>query len=31
VTSLEFAGRHDGEVTFELTLASAGQLAFTAL
>ena len=22
VTSLEFAGRHDGEVTFELTLAS---------
>ena len=31
VTSLEFAGRHDGEVTFELALASAGQLTFTAL
>ena len=31
VTSLEFAGRHDGEVTFELALASAGQLTFAAL
>jgi TP901-1 family phage major tail protein len=31
VTSLEFAGRHDGEVTFELALASAGQLTFTVL
>lgn len=31
ITALEFAGRHDGEVTFELALASAGQLAFTAL
>jgi TP901-1 family phage major tail protein len=28
VTALEFAGRHDGEVTFELALASAGQLGF---
>ena len=31
VTALEFAGRHDGEVTFELALASAGQLTFTVL
>ncbi len=31
VTALEFAGRHDGEVTFELALASAGVLTFTAL
>ena len=31
VTSLEFAGRHDGEVTFEHALASAGQLTFAAL
>jgi TP901-1 family phage major tail protein len=28
VTALEFAGRHDGEVTFELALASAGLLSF---
>lgn len=31
VTALEYAGRHDSEVTFELTLSSAGQLTFTAL
>lgn len=31
VTALEFAGRHDGEVTFELALASAGQLTFATL
>ncbi len=31
VTALEFSGRHDGEVTFELALASAGLLTFTAL
>lgn len=31
IASLELGGRHDGEVTFELSLASAGLLAFTAL
>ena len=31
VTSLEFAGRHDGEVTFDLTLDSAGEVIFSAL
>lgn len=31
VTQLELAGNHDGEVTFELTLDSAGELTFTAL
>jgi TP901-1 family phage major tail protein len=30
ITSLEINGRHDGEVAFELTLESAGQLTFTA-
>ena len=30
ITSLELAGRHDGEVTFELALESAGELSFTA-
>ena len=29
IASLEFGGRHDGEVTFDLALESAGQLAFT--
>src|SRR5688572_806998 len=29
IAALEFAGRHDGEVTFELSLASAGELSFT--
>lgn len=31
VTSLEFGGRHDAEVTFDLALESAGELTFTAL
>lgn len=31
ISALEFAGRHDGEVTFELALASAGQLTFAGL
>lgn len=31
VTSLEFAGRHDGEITFDLSLDSAGPLSFAAL
>ena len=31
VTSIEYAGTHDGEATFELALASAGALNFTAL
>lgn len=31
ITSLEYAGTHDGEATYELALASAGQLQFTAL
>ncbi|GAA0784151.1 phage major tail protein, TP901-1 family [Roseibium denhamense] len=30
VTALEYAGRHDGEVTFELALSSAGEISFTA-
>lgn len=29
IVALEFSGSHDGEVTFELALESAGQLAFT--
>jgi len=29
VTTLEYAGQHDGEMTFELSLESAGQLSFT--
>lgn len=31
VTSLEFSGRHDGEISFDLSLDSAGPLTFTAL
>ena len=31
ITALEYAGSHNGEATYELTLASAGQLLFTAL
>jgi TP901-1 family phage major tail protein len=31
ITSLEFSGRHDGEVAFDLSLESAGALTFTAL
>ena len=30
ITSLEFAGDHNGEVTYELTFESAGALTFTA-
>ena len=30
IASLEFAGRHDGEVSFELALESAGELSFAA-
>ncbi|MEO0946233.1 MAG: phage major tail protein, TP901-1 family [Pseudomonadota bacterium] len=31
ITALEFAGNHDGEVTFELALESAGIISFQAL
>lgn len=31
VTALEYAGNHNGEATYELTMASAGALTFTAL
>jgi TP901-1 family phage major tail protein len=31
IANLELAGRHDGEVTFELALQSAGLLTFTSL
>ncbi len=31
ITAFEFAGEHNGEVTFELSLESAGALSFTAL
>ena len=31
ITSLEFSGRHDGELTFDLALASAGELVFAAI
>ncbi|MGB5949467.1 MAG: phage major tail protein, TP901-1 family [Parvibaculum sp.] len=31
ITALEFAGEHDGEMTFDLSLESAGQLSFTAM
>ena len=30
VTAIEYAGTHDGEATYEIALASAGQLTFTA-
>jgi TP901-1 family phage major tail protein len=30
IVSLEFAGEHDGEVTFDLSLESAGELTFAA-
>jgi TP901-1 family phage major tail protein len=30
ITSLEFAGEHDGEVTYDIALESAGELAFAA-
>jgi len=31
ITSIEYAGAHDGEASYELSLASAGSLAFTAI
>lgn len=31
ITSLEYAGNHDGEATFEISLASAGALVFAEL
>lgn len=31
ITSLEYAGSHNGEATYEVSLASAGVLSFTAL
>lgn len=31
ITALDYAGSHNGEATFEVTLASAGQLTFLAL
>lgn len=31
LTAIEYAGTHDGEATYELSLASAGQLTFTAV
>ena len=31
ITALEYSGSHNGEASYELTLASAGQLTFTAL
>lgn len=31
VTSVEYAGAHDGEATYEMALASAGALSFTAI
>lgn len=30
ITGLEFAGEHDGEVTYDMALESAGELTFTA-
>jgi predicted secreted protein len=31
ITSVEYAGSHNGEATYELSMASAGALSFTAL
>lgn len=31
ITALEYSGSHNGEATYEVTLASAGELTFTAL
>jgi len=31
ITAIEYAGSHNGEATYELSLASAGQLSFTAI
>ena len=31
ITSIEYAGSHNGEATYEIAMASAGRLTFTAL
>jgi len=31
ITSIEYAGTHDGEATYEISMASAGALTFTAI
>jgi TP901-1 family phage major tail protein len=31
ITAIEYAGNHDGEASYEMTLASAGALSFTAI
>ena len=31
MTALEYAGSHDGEATYEMSMASAGALTFTAI
>ncbi len=31
ITAIEYAGNHNGEATFEMTMASAGELTFTAI
>jgi TP901-1 family phage major tail protein len=31
ITSIEYSGRHDGEAVYEISLASAGALSFTAV
>lgn len=31
ITSLEYGGSHDGEATYDISLASAGELTFTAI
>ncbi len=31
ITSIEYAGSHDGEATYELSMASAGRLSFAAI
>ena len=31
VTSIEYSGSHDGEATYELSMASAGRMVFTAI
>ena len=31
VTSIEYAGSHNGEATYEMSMASAGSLIFTAI
>jgi TP901-1 family phage major tail protein len=31
ITALEYAGNHDGEATYDMSMSSAGELTFTAL